>query len=343
MTPTLHVEPMTDKSELPSILTNMAFWQSPEWTDVSESIYALDQGHDESDDAPWWKAAWILFRRRKGYDVVLTMGARESLAYGVLCGLRGCASRQIMTEVFIDDVSHPSLFWRLKTRLYRWTARRALGIITNSSLEIDTMSRRFNLPRDRFRYVPLNTTIAEPHWTERNEGYLFSAGRTLRDYSTLVDAVRDLERPLHIVCGYGDLPQSDLPDSIVLHREISRPEYLDLLEGAALVVLPLLPTERATGQVVMLEAMALGKPVITSEAPGTLDHMEDRVTGRLVPCGDTQALQSAICHWLDQPEEAEACARRALNRVRGEFTIEHHARLRMEAVRDLYVRFGRSG
>lgn len=320
----------------PSILTNMAFWQSPAWMARTTSIYPLRAGGGDPSFMPWWKEAWILFRRSGAYDVVLTMGVRESFLYAFLCWITGRSSRQIMTEVFIDAPAHDRLAWRVKTWLYRKLARSALGFITNSTAEIDTNARRFQVPRERFRYVPLNTTIDEPHLVEAPGGYLFCAGRTLRDYATLRAVIDATDLPWHIVGGSGDLEGTTLPARVTVHREIRREAYLDLLRGARLVVLPLLPTERATGQVVLLEAMSYGKPVITSRAPGTIDIVRHGENGFLTEPGDAAAITTLLHQLLPDPAACSRIGQQALRDVQTYHATESHTETRLQAIAELW-------
>ncbi|MFH1772350.1 MAG: glycosyltransferase [Candidatus Omnitrophota bacterium] len=53
---------------------------------------------------------------------------------------------------------------------------------------------------------------------------------------------------------------------------------------------------------VLLEAMALGKPVVASKVGGIVDIVEDRVTGILVPAGDVNALTGAIIELLENEQ-----------------------------------------
>jgi len=115
----------------PSILTNMAFWQSRLWMRHAHSIYDLQPGHEPEPLSPLMEAI-RLFRRRKRYEVVVTMGARTSLYYGLLCAAAGVDARQVMCEVFLDP-ERGGWRYRFKTALYRLVARRSLGILTNSS------------------------------------------------------------------------------------------------------------------------------------------------------------------------------------------------------------------
>lgn len=313
----------------------MTFWQSPGWVAATDSIYPLDRAAADPHLMPWWREAWALFRRRRGYDVVLTMGVRESFAYALLCRIAGTPSRQIMTEVFIDAPRRDSVAWRVKTALYRALARQCLGIITNSSGEIDTNAQRFGLPRDRFRYVPLCTTIAHPEYLPSPDGPLLCAGRTLRDYPTLRSVIEAVNQPWVIVGGPGDLEERPLPNHAAVHREIPRPDYLRLLREARIVVLPLLPTERATGQVVLLEAMACGKPVITTRAPGTVDIVRDGENGFLAEPGDAEGIRRILETLLRDPAACERIGRQALADVLARHSPAEHTRLRLDAVRDL--------
>jgi glycosyltransferase involved in cell wall biosynthesis len=314
----------------------MAFWQSPEWMARVDSIYALDPSHGDPEFMPWWKEAWILFRRRSAYDVILTMGVRESFAYALLCWITRRPSRQIMTEVFIDAPATDNVLWRIKTALYQKLARTCIGMITNSTTEMETNARRFNLPIERFRYVPLNTTIAEPVYDPRPDGYLFCAGRTLRDYATLTEVMRATDLPWHVVAGAHDLRETQLPPHITIHREINRDRYLDLLRGARFVVLPLRPTERATGQVVVLEAMSYGKPVITTRAPGTIDIIQDGKNGFLVEPGDATAIKKILADLLRDHEVCSRIGQQALSDVQTHHTTHTHTSERLETIESLW-------
>jgi glycosyltransferase involved in cell wall biosynthesis len=65
-----------------------------------------------------------------------------------------------------------------------------------------------------------------------------------------------------------------------------------------------------------LEAMAMGLPVVTSDAPGCRDTVEDGVTGVLVPLHDPPALAAALERYLREPDLIERHG--AAGRVRAE-------------------------
>jgi glycosyltransferase involved in cell wall biosynthesis len=102
----------------------------------------------------------------------------------------------------------------------------------------------------------------------------------------------------------------------------ARADMADLLGCADLVVL----ASRSEGlPFTLLEAMALGKPVVATRVGGVAEVVEDGRSGRLVPRDDPAALAAAIAAVLDAPEAA-AMGARGRARVEAEFTQERMVR-----------------
>ena len=69
----------------------------------------------------------------------------------------------------------------------------------------------------------------------------------------------------------------------------------------------------------LLEAMALGRPVVTTSAGGSADVVVDGESGFVVPPGDTRALADAVLRILRDPALAGRLGIAAEARVRREF------------------------
>lgn len=78
----------------------------------------------------------------------------------------------------------------------------------------------------------------------------------------------------------------------------------------------------------LLEYMAVGLPMVATDCGGNRDLVVNGETGRLIPCGDAEALADALRHLLDHPDERARLGRLARRRVE-----ERHGR---EAVLDRF-------
>jgi glycosyltransferase involved in cell wall biosynthesis len=85
---------------------------------------------------------------------------------------------------------------------------------------------------------------------------------------------------------------------------------------------------------VLLEAMAMGLPVVATDVGGTSAVVEHEVTGLLVPAGDTAAITKAVIRLVESPELAQRLGAAARARVRTRFGMSRMV-TEMESV---YVR-----
>lgn len=72
-----------------------------------------------------------------------------------------------------------------------------------------------------------------------------------------------------------------------------------------------LPSYREGTPRTVLEAMAMARPIITSDAPGCRETVIDGENGYLIPVKDTEALANAMFRFIDQPEIVVPMGRRS--------------------------------
>jgi len=107
-----------------------------------------------------------------------------------------------------------------------------------------------------------------------------------------------------------------------------RRDVADLLTVMEVFVLPSLAEDFGR---VLLEAMAMERPVVATGTGGVPEIVEDTVTGLLVPPADAVALARAVGALLADPARAHAMGRAGRRRVETCFNHHRHARL-VEAV-----------
>ncbi len=113
--------------------------------------------------------------------------------------------------------------------------------------------------------------------------------------------------------GYGEPPRVEgLHRLGVLPREtlLAAYQHCDVL---------VLPSYHEGFGIVLIEAMAAGKPVVAYDNTSMPELARDGQNGRCVPTGDVEALTEALRHLLDHPAEARAMGENGKRIARSEF------------------------
>lgn len=129
----------------------------------------------------------------------------------------------------------------------------------------------------------------------------------------------------------------DLGDTVELAGPQPREALLRLYPRAAVVAAPCVigaDGNRDGLPTVLIEALALGVPVISTDVTGIPELVEDGQTGFLIPQHDPAALAGAIRRCLDDPAAARALARAGRERVEQQFDL----RTNVAQLRELFAR-----
>jgi len=109
-----------------------------------------------------------------------------------------------------------------------------------------------------------------------------------------------------------------IASSVVFAGELTDPRAA--YAAMDIFVLPSAQPEPFGG--VVMEAMALGLPVIGTAIGGTTEQISDRVTGLLVPPADAEALAAAILRLLDDPSLRLRMGVAARDRIANNFSLD---------------------
>ena len=218
---------------------------------------------------------------------------------------------------------------RLRRGLYRWAYRSVDALIYFSSNQGDVYADRLGMAEGRLHSLPfgVDTEYFRPDPAITEADYVVAIGRDAgRDWATLLAAVRGTDLRVRIACRANALDGLDIPSNVEVEGFIDRERYRDLLAGARIVAVVTKVLPYPTGQSVLLEAMAMGKACVVTDAPALSEYTRDEVDAVRVPPGAPEALRAALSR-LD----GDAALRARLGSVAGATVAERFSTSRMWA------------
>lgn len=255
--------------------------------------------------------AMLGYLARERYDAFFTTGEDIGLPLAALLqmSLKRCSHTMI---------AH-TLFPAKKKAFFKWArvGRKIDRVLVYSTSEERLATGELGLPASKVEriYYHADQEFFKPDGRALEPDLICAAGQLLRDYDTLVAAVRDLPVRVQIAAGSPWIdkkldPKGPLPANVTWGK-LNRYELRELYARSALAVVPILQNHYQTGIATILEMMSMGKCVVATKTHGQTDTIVDGVTGVYVPPGDPGALRGAIERLLANPDEARRIGQEA--------------------------------
>ena len=311
------------------ILTDTAIIQCPKWgeeTLLTEDIYCFFSKYMVmpifGKRAKRVLDLITMIRNFRHCDLLINSSHKNALLLALLKRLFGLKwPKQLVLQFMMSEPS-TSLAGSVKNYIQKLAYSNVDFIFVSSSSEAEEYAQRLGIAQDRIRFLPFHTNVVNPMMIPEHKGYFFSAGRSGRDFQTLIRAVEGTNIPLVIVSDQYHAKGLKVPDYVNILINIPYQEYVVWLKNCRFVVVPLKKWKRSAGQVVLLEGMGYGKPVIATEGTGTIDYVQHGYNGITVPPGDPDALRDAIEEIASDAELSRRIARNGLETVKKYHTFE---------------------
>jgi glycosyltransferase involved in cell wall biosynthesis len=255
------------------------------------------------------KAAQVLeaFWVRGRYDAVVSWAEGLGIPFALLLTLTGARTPHVAIFSWISK--------KKKLLLLRLCHGHIDRMLLMSSVQRKCAVAVVGMPERRVPLLrwPVDTLFWKPMDTETE--MICAVGREMRDYGTLIEALLGLSIPCHIAAGkfpgkkdawIDDINEAGaLPPGLTVGKK-SYKELRDLYARSRFLVMPVRPSDTDNGSTSILEAMAMGKPVICSRTEGQVDIIEEGITGLYVPPGDSRALREVILALWNDPARSRA-------------------------------------
>ena len=281
-------------------------------------------------------------------EIVHAHNGRTALSAAIAVMLAGRGAL-VATQHFLEPnhATQRRVKGLLSATAHRWVGRQTGQFIAISQAVRCEMERRGEAPGHKITVVP--NGLVPPDASRLTRPATLRAALGIPPDASLIVCVARLEREKDVASLISAMAHvhAALPDAIcmiagdgsqraVLETQIQgtrmearvkllgfREDALSLINACDLFVLPSLAEPFG---LVLLEAMVLGKPVVTTAVGGPLEIVLPEETGLLVPPSQPEMLAQAIVRILSQPGAMETMGRRGRLRFCEEFTATRMAR-----------------
>jgi glycosyltransferase involved in cell wall biosynthesis len=295
--------------------------------------------------------------RRGDLQIIHAHNGRTALAGAI--ALRGLRQGKLVISQHFLEPAHArrrGAAAMLSRVIHHWINARADRFIAVSQAVADAMRQREGLNGKRVNVIhnglaATNAALLRPPTEIRAEFGIDAQSPLIvcaarlepeKDIPTLIEAMKivhnDFPDTVCLIAGKGS--QQDRLKAQISNLKLQnkvllagfREDALSLINAGDCFVLPSLAEPFG---LVLLEAMALSKPVVATSVAGPREIVDDGVSGLLVPPADPQALAAAICRILRDRSFANEMGRRGKERFENLFSDRRMAAATAAVYREL--------
>lgn len=258
------------------------------------------------------------FLRDREYDLVISHGAQSGLMYSLL---RTLTFRRRPHHLIFDiggmnggrqnPVENAAIGFALSSRPY---------IVCHSKVVLDNYRDTYPQLLRRSRFVPfgVDTDDFQPQDDAPQGEYVLSFGASKRDYPTLLEAWSGVSREVQLRV-IGHKAESNT-SNVEFLQKVTIQELKDQIRGSLFVVIPLPVFNYSYGQMSFLQSMSLGKTVIVTKTPSSIDYLADGKGSYFVEPFDARDLREKIVFLLDNRHMLQESNRLAREHVLSHFS-----------------------
>lgn len=243
-------------------------------------------------------------------------------------------------EAPYKDLAQTEGYWEAK--ILNWTANRILHqastIVCISQYLCKKVITTFPDLKPKCKILPIGLEFPDSTQTNvERSNFILGAGRLSyeKGFDILIKAFEEVSQNFPdlrlVIVGDGDerprlermVASSNLTDKVLFHGEVKRAKVLELLSECKMVVVP----SRIEGfGAIILEAMAMGTPIVATSVGGIPELIDDGETGFLVAPENSEKLAAKTCFLLTNSHLLSQVGARARLNLQGKYDWNEIAR-----------------
>ena len=263
-----------------------------EWEFYGRNI-GLVKFHSFKRYLSYFTTSWRLFKKRSQIRNILSIQQFYGLIFAFYCRLFKVKKNTKLVVLSFIYKEKPGILGLVYRNFIRYiiTSEYIDKLIVHSASEPEYYSKLLDIEKDAFKYIPLGVTNDSDKYehVDESEFYVLSVGNSNRDFAFVESS---LEGQSYKVKIFSDEYPSHINGNIHVCSGVSADEYYKELAGCFCVVIILKDPFISSGQLVLLQSYAFGKPVIINRTNGIEDYLDDDCS--IIIDKDEEELRTAI-------------------------------------------------
>ena len=262
-------------------------------------------------------------RRQRDYDAIILRDVKNALLPGLVRKVRRKPGMTLLLDAILSGDA------RRGRRLVPFL--RGIDIVSPTTRSLSRFfSSTLGLDEERLWYLPygVDTTFFSPQHHNGTNGVI-SVGDTNRDYTTLLNALKNLDVSCKIFAsriltlqGSSTFSLRDVPSSLASVSYVDSLKLRAEYAKTSVVIIPLHDSLTGAGITSVLEAMSMGKPVVVARTAGMTDYVQDGVDSLTYRPGDPMDLARKVDLLFKDEALREDLGRSARQRVLKSFSTK---------------------
>jgi Glycosyltransferase len=269
-----------------------------------------------------WQGILAFYRSNK-YDVIISHGAQSGI---VLSLLRTITFKRKPNHIIFDIGGMNGAKEKgLSTKLISFAIKSSPSIICHSKIILSNFKKTYPNLLSKAVFIPfgVDCDYFKPEKIAKKNDYIFSFGFNKRDYDTLINAWKLIDTKYCLrIAGIHSLPATEKVSNIDLIGKIPITQLMQEIQNSLFVVIPLPDYNYSYGQMSFLQSMSLGKTVIVSSVPSSIDYLKNNEGAFLVEPHNVEDLKNRIIMLLEDPQLIEDNDLKARKYILDNFTQE---------------------
>lgn len=229
-------------------------------------------------------------------DCVIGCGSSAGLPLGLLRSF-GFFKTTKLVLVNIGLVDSWDKYPIVVKLFYKLIYKNIDSIICFSEAERNIITKKVKIAENKTYFLPLGIDTNFFSAKAKLSGeFILSVGRDKgRDFSLIYELARTLETEKFVVItSHRNVLGLETPSNLKVLFDVDYQVLLEHYKKAKVIVLSLKPVERASGQLVLLEALSMNKPVVATFSPGLLAGYEKLNNLVVSTTSDLFSIQKAV-------------------------------------------------